>query len=330
MKRKRLVSTCPACGKRANMSKKLVRAKSGKIYYYVRLYHAPKNIHFFPTDSSFSSFQNVQRTARDMYSALTDYITRRMESKKVTYTSLKKEIEKSFNGAVHNEEFNRSLKKAASEGLIERTISRNKPLYSKIPEINLDEKLKFEQVVLNYDFSNKELVISAFLEPINIGQVPIKRIPYFIPYGSIDSVDILKLKVHDETDEIMTFNVLIPFSTTLETGLSITLNRSLRNGEKDLVFVKYSIPTGDRSINFLAQAPVSSLRITVIAELRYEARILRTSVNGVKEIEMSFPRHYFYNGNCIFFQVELDSLLKGENISVKLIERQGQNKRKSL
>lgn len=298
------------------MSKKLVRAKSGKIYNYVRYYHAPKNIHFFPTDSSYSSFQNAERKARSIYSALTDYITSRMESRKLTYTSLKREIERSFDGTVFNEEFNRSLKKAVSGGLIERTISKDKPIYSKIPEVDFDEKIKFEQVALNYDFSNKELVVSAFLEPINNGQIPIKKIPYFIPYGPLDSLDFLKLKVHDETDEI-TSGLSIAFSTVLETGMSIALNRSLRNGEKVFIFVKYSIPAPDWSTNFLAQAPVDSLRITVMGERGYTARILRTLANGAKETEIPFPQHHSYNGNRIF-QIEIDSLLKGENIVVKL------------
>lgn len=330
MKKHRQVSTCPVCGKKANKSRKYVKAKSGKIYHYGRFYHGPKSIHFLKTDSSFSNFQKPDKRTRNLYLALTEYVTRRMRTERVTYTSLKKEMEMSFDGAVYNEEFNRSLKKAVSAGLIEKTIWNDKPSYSKTPEVDLKERLKFEQVTLNYDFSKKQLVVSAFLEPTNIGQIPIKKIPFFIPYGPLDSVDFLKLKIHDETDEIMPFMISIPFSTTLETGISITLNKNLSSGEKDLVFVKYTIPKPDSQINFLAQAPVNALRITVIAEKGYDVRILKTLINGAKETVISFPRHYFYKENYMLFQVELDSLSKGENISVRLAERHDSSQRPNM
>lgn len=326
MKRHRQVSTCPVCGKKANTSRKYVKAKSGKIYHYLRFYHEPKGIHFFKTDSSFSSYQSPDKKTRNLYSALTQYVTRGMGTEKVKYTSIKKEIERFFDGVVYNEEFNRSLKKAISDGLIERTISNNKPLYSKVPEVYLEERLKFEQVALNYNFSGKELIVSAFLEPTNDGQIPIKKIPYFIPFGPVNSLDFLKLKVHDEIDEITPQGLSIPFSTALETGISITLNRNLRVGETNFVFVKYSIPVRNWSTNFLVQVLVNSLRITVMTEGGYDVRILRTLANGAKETEIPFPRRYFYNDNHILFQVELDSLLKGENISVKLTERQNSSK----
>ncbi len=321
MKRRRQVSICPVCGKKANISRKFVKAKGGKIYYYVRLYHAPMDVHYLPTDSAYSSFQIMDKKARNLYSVLTDYIVRKMGPRKLTYTSLKREIERSFNGVVYNEEFNRSLKKATSAGLIERIIEKDRPLYSKISEVDLEDKLKFCHISVNYDFSCSKIIVTTFLEAVNNGQVPIKKVPFFVPYGPIGFLDQLDLKVHDETGETLQQNVSIVFSTALETVFSVSLDRILWKDESDCVFIKYSIPKANLSTIFLILAPVDSLRITVIAESDYDARILRTLANGAKETETPFPKHYFYRDNLICFQIELDSLFKGESISVKLTER---------
>ncbi len=330
MKRKRSISTCPICGRKANISRKLVKAKSGRIYYYVRFYHGPTDIHFSRTDSSYLSFIIAEKKARNLSSALTDYVTGKMGARKLTYTALKREIEKSFEGVVYNEEFNRSLKKATSVGLIERIMEKDRPLYSKISEVDLEDKLKFYHISVNYDFSGSKMIVSTFLEPINNGQVLIRKIPFFVPYGPVDSLDRLNLKVHDETGETLQQNLSIVFSTALETVFSISLNRNLWKGESDCVFVKYSIPIANHSTSFLILAPVGSLRITIIAESGYDARMLRTLAYGAKETEIQFPKHYFYSDNLICSQIELDSLLKGESISVKLRERQNSSKRLTI
>lgn len=321
MKRHKQVSTCPVCGKNANISRKLVKTKTGKIYYYIRFYHSPLNIHFSRTNSSFSNLVIAEKKAENLYSALIAYIDKGIGQRKLTYSSLKKEIERSFGGVFYNEEFNRSVRKAITVGLIERTMEKDKPLYSKTPEVALREKLRFDQIAITYFFSGENLTVSTFLEPINTGHIPIRKIPFFIPYGPLDSLDSLNFRTHDESDEISHQGVIIAFSTALETGLSILLNRVLRNGEKDIVFAKYSIPNQDSSTNFLAQASVTSLRISVIAQRQFEARMLRTLANGAKETEIPFPRHCFYMEDRICFQVELDGIMKGENVSVKLVER---------
>ena len=330
MKRKKLVSTCPVCGKKANISRKLVKARDGRIYYYVRFYHNSKNIHFSPTDPSYSSFQIAENKTKNLYSALTDFIARTMGPKGMTYTSLKKEIEKSYNGFVYNEEFNRSIKKATNDGLIERRVEKNKPLYSKISEVELEERLKFDQFAINFDFSGKELIVTNFILLTNNGKIPIRKIPHFVPTGPLDFLDSLNLKVHDETDEIPLQNLSIVFSTALETVFSVTLNKDLSKDGKNFIFMSYSIPAASHSTNFLIQVATSTLRIALITERGYDARMIRTLVNGAKETEMSFPRHYFYGGNRICLQVELDDLQKGENIYIELKEKQSSNKNQNL
>lgn len=321
MKRERWVSTCPVCGDNANTSRLLVKAKSGKVYYYLKFYHNPKNVHLLPTDSSYSNSPTIQKKARNLHTALVEYIETRKNSRKYAYMPLKREVERFYNGTVYNEEFYRAINKAISAGLLERVEDGRKSFYLKTQEIEREEKVKYNQLAINYDFSSKIVKVSAFLEVTNYGLTPLRNISYFVPFGELNSLGQLNLQVQDESGEIPEYNLKITSSASLKTAFSITLNRTLEKMEKDIVFLKYNMPYADQSINFLVPAVIDFLRIGAVVENGYHANIIRILLNGIKEIELPFQRNRFCNYDHTCFHTELEHIQKGESILIKLTKK---------
>ncbi len=317
MKRKRVVSNCPVCGRKANVSKWWTRSRKGSVYYYIRFYHSAKNIHFLRSDSTYETFRELTSKAKDLYSTLEDYVYKRMGSRKFAYTSLKREIERSCGNELYNEEFYRAVRKAISVGLIRREKEKSRHIYVKVAAIDSDENVRFDQLAITYDFASKFVKVLLFLEVINVGKVPLSKVPLFVPCGKIDSLKDLHLQAIDETGAILQSNLKITFSATLESIVSISFNRYLKPEEKEFLFLKYQLSSLPETLKFVPPAEVSLLRVTTIAKRQWVENIVRTLVDGAKESAMPFQRMRSYGADRVCLCSEFEAVSKGECISVK-------------
>ena len=322
MKRRIRVSTCTVCGHKANTSKWWTKAKNGKIYYYMRFYHSPKNIHLVPTDSNYSTPLGIRERREDLYAELQDFIRRKMGSRRYSFTSLKREFERFYGHIIYNVSFCRAIDKAMSSRLVMKIKRGTRPVYLKEPNAKLDEMIRFDKFIINYDLTKKFVKISVFLEATNVGRLHASSIPLYIPNGMVDSVDKLHLQIKSEDGEIPSRDSKIIVSNALETIVSISLLKVLKYGEHKFVFASYEVPLMNNMLKLVTQENIGLLRINVIVSSRCESETVRTLVDGAKDSVSSFQKRFSYSDECTYFQSEFEGIYKGESISVNLKSRQ--------
>lgn len=318
MKGRKLVSNCRVCGKKANVSKWWTKGKNGKIYYYIRFYHSSKNIHLWPTDDTFSEFSKIRKKSLDLYSTFEDYIVRKMESEKYSYTSFKKELERYYGASIHNVTFSRMINRAISSGIIDKVQGERRSYYTKVSDMELKREIKFNLLAINYDLTEEVCRASVFLEATNAGKTPLLRIPFFIPYGPIDSLGNLHFLAYGEMGKIPLSDLEIIISTSLETIISISLARTLKSEGREFMFLTYEIPAVDEMVKFVTPAKIDFLRMTVVVNKECNGKIIRILADGAKSSTIGFQDMCSYGDDQVCFLSELEGVSIGENIAVKI------------
>ncbi len=320
MKRSTQFSRCKICGKDASVVRWWTKARSGKIYYYLRYQHSGKNFHLVPTDSSYTNFPVVKNKAKDIYLVLEDYVVERMGDRRFRYVSLVRELTRLYKINIYNEEFNRALKKLISRGLVSKEKKGRETMYIKVTSGELIPEISFDRMTIAYDIGSKKVKTNVFLEVINNADTPLKEIPFYIPAGMLDSLNVLRLKGEDEVGSIPNSRLTILLSQNVQTQISILLNRTLRRNEHEWLHLSYELPKDDDLIRFTTPVRVDSLRVTVSSDVRYELLVERILADGVKNTVLPFQRKCLSSSikNCL--ETELDKIMEGESISVKVNE----------
>lgn len=318
MKRKRNVSNCLVCGKKANVSKWWTRSEYGKTYFYIRFYHSAKNIHLLPADSTYSGLPINNKKSKNLYSALENYVYRKLDPGKHSYTALKKALERTYGSNIYNQEFSRAINRAISAGLIKKEPKRGGSVYERVAPIDLDERIRFDQLVISYSLTNESVKISTFLEVTNTGKIQVSKLPFYVPLGPINSLKNLNLHARDEIDNIPQSNLKIIFSATQETIISASLNRPIKAGEKKCTIVHYKLRKMPISLKFVLPAEVILLRINIIVDKQYKGTAVRTLVDGAKESIFPFQKKYSCVDGRVCSQLELEGIARGECITIKL------------
>ena len=318
MKNSRLTSRCKICGKEASVSKWWTKAISGKIYYYLRYQHSPHTFHLVPTDSTYSHFIERTDKAKNLYSLVEDFITRKMRQRRFRYTSLIREMERIYKIKFSNEEFNRALKKAIRGGLIEKVNYGRQALYTKVSPISSVKEIAFDRIAINYNLRATKVTVTVFLEVTNNTSTPLKKVPFYVPKGMVNSLNDLHLNGQDELGVLPKTGMKIVLPMSMQTLISIALNRILRRSEQEYLALSYEIPMTDEDIRFIAPAHIDSMRVTTVSYQKYNLTIGRILVDGARETVLPFRRRCFsrFGINCL--EIELDRIGKGESISIKV------------
>jgi hypothetical protein len=322
MKRHIRVSKCPVCGHRANTSKWWTKAPNGKKYYYFRFYHSFKNIHLVRTDSTYSTPSGVGKRQVDLYGEFQYFVYRRMGARKYSYTAFKEEFERFVGHNVHSQSFCRIISKAVSSKLIKKKRKDKRAVYEKESDPKLDEEMKFEKFAIHYDFSRPSgtIRISTFLEVINTGRLTVDKIPFYIPYGIVNSVDELHLKLSSEEGIVPKRNFKILISDASETIVSISLLRGLKFNEQEFVSAIYEIPKENNTIRLVAKANIGLLRLGVSLNDSSKVETVRTLVDGAKEEVYAFQHKCDHTDRNICHYSEFEGILKGECVSVRFMK----------
>ncbi len=318
MKSNRLASRCKICGKEASVSKWWTKAKSGKVYYYLKYQHSPHTFHLVPTDSTYSHFIERTDKAKNLYSLVEDFITRKMRQRRFRYTALIREMERIYKIKFSNEEFNRALKKATIGGLIEKVAYGRRALYTKASPISSVKEIIFDRVAINYNLGVTEVIVTVFLEVTNNASTPLENVPFYVPKGMVSSLNDLRLSGHDELGILSKASMKIVLPMSMQTLISISLNRTLSKSEQEYLTLSYEIPRSDEDIRFIAPARINSMRITTVSVQKFSLTIGRILVDGARETILPFRRKCFskFGINCL--EIELDRISKGESISIKV------------
>ena len=317
MKRLISVSSCPVCGRKANTSNWWTKANSGKVYYYFRYYHSTKNIHLVRTNSTYSTPTVAGKRRVDLYAYLQDFIYRRMGSRRYSFTSFKRELERFSGQTLYNVPFSRVIDKALSSQILKKTLNGKRPVYEKEFKISLDEELRFDNYAIHYDFSKKLVKVSTFLTVTNTGRLPASSIPFYIPIGVPNPIAHLHFKVATGDGEIPSSNLIVTMSNALETIVSASLNRSILRGEQEFVFIRYEIPLKNSELKLVTRTSINFLRVSIAMRDWCEIETVRTLVDGIKEVISPFQHKSIGIGSDFYLYSEFEGISKGESISVR-------------
>ncbi|MCW6159151.1 MAG: hypothetical protein LVQ63_06720 [Thermoplasmatales archaeon] len=316
MIRPKPVARCKICGREAPVSKWWTKVKNGRMYYYIRYQHSSNKFHLVPTDSSYSRFLVDGDKAKNLYAALEDYATKKMKLRRFRYTSLIRELERTYKMNFSNEEFNRALGKAISNGLIEKINVERETMYIRASSTELIKEININRMSISYSLSATKVRVVVFLEVTNNTSAPLEEIPFYIPVGMINSLSELHLKGQDEIGTLPESSMKIVLPMSMQTLISILLNRILRNSEQEQLSLSYEIPRTGEDIHFITPAKIRSMRITTTSNEKYNIIIDRILLDGAKETILPFRRRCIssWYKNCL--EIELDEISKGENISI--------------
>ncbi len=318
LRRQRTVSTCPKCGHKANVSKWWTKGANGKVYHYFKFYHSSRTIHLVPTDNTYSIQAVTEGKKEDINAKLLDFIHRRMHSRKYSFTAFKKEFERFIGHAVYNESFLIAAKKAISSKLLLKKLKGKRPVYERSEYPKLDEEIRFDKLIVNYDLTRETVKVTSFLEVTNIGNLPVRAVPLYIPYGTIDSPDSVHLEVRTEEGEILERELSVPISNAIESTIAITLKRPLQYTEQEYISVFYKFPLKGRSIRLVTKATVDVLRLRVSTTDSLKVEIVRTLIDSARDARSSFQNKYRDEDGGTRLCSEFEGLRRGECVSVRL------------
>lgn len=308
MTRRSSQKQCKVCGAVATVKRYSSKGRNGKIYHYEKFSHRNGVVHYYRLGQ--------ERKKMTISDAFAQTIDTKLGEGKYRFKDLKLMFESIYGSPVSNTTISRNLVKSIKLNLIDRVTEGNTILYSRKLERDSGQLIKISNASMSYLVFKNMASIIAFLNFGNPGNQVLTKIPVTLPIGVIELPRQLNLKAFDQISEIPSSSINITYSYAGQTGISIDLNRPLRPGESDFIFLNGNFEVREKFLKFALPFSVDKLRINVDSESNQEIIIRKRLLDGLKESDPEVARRGKSGSGGFYTEVMFENVMKGEVIVI--------------
>lgn len=323
MPKKSVWSKCKICGKEARLVKYSSKGHTGKIYHYIKFIHPDGVAHYYrlPSDIS-SSDEKTYLQVISNFDLFEEMILTRMGNGSYRFTEIKQMFEAVRGENVSNTTIYRAIKRFLKMGLIDVKREDHTSLYSKGHETVFQQEFLIKKMAISYIFSKGHLSVTLFVNVQNLGTVLLAKIPIELSVGPMESLDSINLRIFDEKGRIPPSRIVVNYSYSRQTGISIGLNSPLKKDEEEILFVIYDYKTENAPFKVFVQADINSAKVNIEVDPEDQVSVKKTFVDGLREFEPPIQRTRLENQGRVSLESEFEMLKKGEIITISVRKKQ--------
>ncbi|MEM4104161.1 MAG: hypothetical protein QXF80_04080 [Thermoplasmatales archaeon] len=296
---------CKVCGKNGYLFVYCSRSEDGRRHCFERFKH----------ENGLNHDVEVPEHSVSAFDIFESIVSERMTQGEFTFTEIKNMFNEVYGSGASDSLISRNINKAVKFGLIYRRNEGNRILYrleKERPEVSkFVERNHFSATLLDDRAEITNLLVFR-----NNSNDIVRSILAVIPYGPIDFLNTLDLRIFGRFGLIDGNSVVSGYSYPGQTGISVNLPNPLKRYDEDFILLNYTVRNVGNAIKIVSMYDTEEIKITVRSKANVSAR--KWLLDGVKTVEPDV-RHAFpltdglKDVNFIFRDVK-----KGETVVIDI------------